>query len=379
MLEHYVHKNQKKLRCGYTTGSCAALAAGGAAALLLGGQPPSVLSLVTPGGIKVSADLLNPQKGLDFARCAVQKDSGDDPDVTNGILVYATVRRIPQDKIVIEGGQGIGRVTRKGLDQPVGAAAINRIPREMIEQQVRHILAGSGEKTGLWVEISIPTGEELAKKTFNPRLGIEGGLSVLGTSGIVEPMSEQALVDSIRLELSRLSAEGYRDAVLAPGNYGTDFISARFNGLLPLTVKCSNYIGETLDNAVELGFRRILLVGHIGKLIKLAAGIMNTHSRMADGRMEILTAHAAMCGASRKLAGQLMDCVTADEALEYLQQENLLKPVMDSVMERIGFYLSRRAGEEVQTEAVLFSNEYGLLGTTPGAEALRQDLLEAME
>lgn len=378
MLEYYVHKNQKKLRCGYTTGSCAALAAAGATTLLLRGSVPDSMSLLTPGGIPITADVLAPEWTPDYARCAIQKDSGDDPDVTNGMLVVATVYRIAGDDILIDGGQGVGRVTRRGLDQPVGAAAINRVPRRMIEEEVRRVLKEEHAEIGLRVEISIPGGEDVAKKTFNPRLGIEGGLSVLGTTGIVEPMSEKALVDSIRIELSRLRAEGYRTVVLTPGNYGTDFVGRTFSALTPLTVKCSNYLGETMDNAVELGFTHILLVGHIGKLVKLAAGIMNTHSRMADGRMEILTAHAALCGASHTLAKELMNCVTADEALSALQKEDLLPSVMESVAERALFHIRRRMGEQVQSELVLFSNEQGLLAQSPGADELRRIFLEEL-
>lgn len=378
MLEHYVHKNQKKLRCGYTTGSCAALAAAGAATLLLRGSVPDALTLLTPRGIPVTADILHPQLTPDSASCAVQKDSGDDPDVTNGMLVVATVRRIAGNQIVIDGGQGVGRVTRRGLDQPVGAAAINRVPRRMIEEEVRRVLKQESAAVGLHVTISIPGGEEVAQKTFNPRLGIAGGLSILGTTGIVEPMSEQALVDSIRIELSRLQAEGYRSVVLTPGNYGTDFVGRTFGVLSPLTVKCSNYLGETLDNAAELGFHQLLLVGHIGKLVKLAAGIMNTHSRMADGRMEVLTAHAAMCGATCTLAAELMDCVTADEALAALEREGLLRPVMESIAERALFHLRRRVGAQVRAELVLFSNEQGILAESPGAGELRQIFLEEL-
>ena len=378
MLEHYVHKNQKKLRCGYTTGSCAALAAAGAATLLLRGSVPPVMTLLTPGGIAVTADILDPRLTPDSASCAVQKDSGDDPDVTNGMLVVATVRRIAGHDIVVDGGPGVGRVTRKGLDQPVGAAAINRVPRRMIAEEVRRMLEQENAAVGLHVTISIPGGEAVAQKTFNPRLGIEGGLSILGTTGIVEPMSEQALVDSIRIELSRLQAEGYHSVVLTPGNYGTDFIRRTFGALSPLTIKCSNYLGETLDNAAELGFQQLLLVGHIGKLVKLAAGIMNTHSRMADGRMEIITAHAALCGATRPLAAELMQCVTTDEALAALEREALLHPVMESIAERALFHLRRRVGAAVRAELVLFSNEQGILAESPGAGELRQMFLEEL-
>ena len=375
-FEHYIYKNQKKLRCGYTTGSCAAIAARGAVRLLLTGKAGPSETIVTPSGVRVCAELLDCARGADFAQCAVRKDGGDDPDATDGVLVYARAEKAPGAGVSVEGGKGVGRVTKKGLDQPVGAAAINRVPRRMILLEAERAGRESGYPGGLRIVISVPEGEKIAAKTFNPRLGIEGGISILGTSGIVEPMSEQAMADSIRLELSRLRADGRSGAVLTPGNYGADFLKERFGALLPLTVKCSNFFGATLDNAVQLGFERILVVGHIGKLVKLAAGIMNTHSRWADARMEILTAHAALCGAPRAALREVMDSATCDAALEVLGRERLVRPVMESVMEKIGFHLSRRVGCGVRAEAVMFSNGYGLLGETAGADGLIRELTE---
>ena len=242
--------NKKLLRCGYTTGSCASAAAKAAALALLTGETPSSVSISTPMGKVLTLDTLLIARDKDFAKFAVRKDSGDDPDITNGILVCAELRRADEG-IAIFGGEGVGTVTKPGLDRPVGDAAINTVPRRMIESELTTVLDLLGENGGLSVTVSIPDGAELAKKTFNPRLGIEGGLSVLGTSGIVEPMSERALIDSIRLELSQLAARHETSLILTPGNYGEDFCCGAL-GLDTHPVKCSNFIGDTIDAAVEL-------------------------------------------------------------------------------------------------------------------------------
>ena len=220
----------------------------------------------------------------------------------------------------MDGGKGIGRVTRPGLSCPVGSAAINPVPRAMIEEAVAGVCRECREPCGIKVIISIPDGERLAKKTYNPRLGIEGGLSVLGTSGIVEPMSEKALLHSIELELKMAASAGRRYVLISPGNYGEDFSRKTLGLNTEYSVKCSNYIGETVDFAAQFGFRGLLLVGHAGKLVKLAAGVMNTHSRVADCRMETLAAHAALFGADRQIVRSILDCITTDEAFGVLER-----------------------------------------------------------
>ena len=302
-FEHFIRSGQKMLRCGYTTGTCAALAAAGAARLLLTGRRPASLCLRTPKGwpVEVEPDALELEGGE--ARCAVRKDAGDDPDVTDGMLVWASVRLTGAPGVLIDGGEGVGRVTKPGLDQPVGAAAINRVPRQMIAEAVQTELDAAGWGGGAEVIVSIPGGAERAGRTFNPLLGIEGGLSVLGTSGVVEPMSEEAIVATIEVELRQAAHASPRGRlILTPGNYGADYLAARgLDRLGAPVVRCSNFIGEALDMAAAERFRQVLLVGHIGKLVKLAGGIMNTHSRMADCRTELFCAHAAAAGASAGL------------------------------------------------------------------------------
>lgn len=371
-FDHSIRSGQRLLRCGYTTGTCAALAAQGAARLLLTGQAPQEITLLTPKGWEVSVcpDLCRMQQGA--AVCSVRKDAGDDADVTDGLPVTATVTRTDATDIVIDGGKGVGRVIKPGLDQPVGAAAINHVPRQMIWQQVKDVCRETGYNGGLSVIISVEGGEEAARRTFNPQLGVEGGLSILGTSGIVEPMSEQAIVDTIALEIHQQAAVS-RQLILTPGNYGMDFLHGQgWDRRGVPVVKCSNFLGEALDCAAMEGTEQLLLVGHIGKLVKVAGGIMNTHFRYADCRTELFCAHAAMCGAGTAVCRALMEAATADACLEILNEAGLGDAVMDSLLSAIQQHLEHRVGNRCQVGAAVFSNQFGLLGITPPAKEMLQ-------
>ena len=369
-LELYIPVGRQKLRCGYTTGTCAAAAAAGAAARLLTGETLPAVRIATPAGVAVEAELLQHAAGEGWAACAVRKDGGDDPDVTDGALIFARVERTDTPGIIIDGGEGVGRVTLPGLDQPVGEAAINSTPRRMIAEQLESAAAKAGYTGGLRAVISVPEGEALGKRTFNPRLGIAGGISILGTSGIVKPMSEAALLDSLYLEMDQRRAAGTEDLLLTPGNYGESFAREVLGLNLHRWCMCSNYLGAAIDHAAGAGFRSVLVVGHLGKLIKAAAGCMNTHSKTADARRETLTAHAALAGADRALLRALFDSPTTDAGVELLKQAGLLGPVMASIGEALDGQLKRRAGEGLTIEALFFSNQYGILGKTPGAERL---------
>ena len=363
-------KNNKKLRYGYTTGSCAAAAAKAAARMLLTGETVENIDLMTPKGILLHLEILDIHKGEEEVSCAVRKDGGDDPDATHGLLVYAAVRKKKESGVTIDGGRGVGRVTKRGLEQPVGAAAINRTPRAMITEAVEDIADAFGYTEGFTVVISIPGGEEVAKKTFNPRLGILGGISVLGTSGIVVPMSEDALIASIHAEMRLRKENGGDYLLITPGNYGAAFVSSYPDVDVENSVKCSNYVGETLDYAVNLGIRGILFVADIGKFIKVSGGIMNTHSRCADSRAELMTAAAIRAGADLETAKQLLETITTVEAIGILKEKGLLEKTMAEILPRIHYYLQHRIGEAFPTEAILFSNEYGFLGETAGAQEM---------
>ena len=379
-FEHYVRSGQKLLRCGYTTGTCAALAAAGAARLLLTGTTPETVALRTPKGIVVKVAPLFCRKTADGAECAIEKDGGDDVDVTTGLPVIAQVALLPDvSGVVISGGKGVGRVTKPGLDQPVGEAAINHVPREMITEALHREAENAAYQGGFSVTISIEGGEEVAKRTFNPHIGVEGGLSVLGTSGIVEPMSQQAILDTIQLEMNQASlrAGTPRRLILAPGNYGLDYLHETYPKFAAVpVVKTSNFIGDTLDMAASAKFEEVLLVGHVGKLVKLAGGIMNTHSHTADCRTELFCTHAALCGASREVCTALMDAATTDACLDILDAADLRAPVLENLLRAIQLHLDRRAAGTFRVGAILFSNQHGPLGQTETATQILNEWKE---
>jgi cobalt-precorrin-5B (C1)-methyltransferase len=363
------------MRYGFTTGSCAAAAAKAAAYMLLSGRQKNTITIETPKGIPYTAEILEITRGEKAVQCAVRKDGGDDPDITSGALINAEVSltdhtrtQATDTRIHIDGGIGVGRVTKPGLDQPVGNAAINHVPREMIAKEVLEVCDLMDYKGNLQVIISVPEGEAIAKQTFNPRLGIVGGISILGTSGIVEPMSNQALLDTIRVELNQRRAEGFDYVAVAPGNYGLDFMKKAYGYDLDKSVKCSNFIGATIDMAVECGFTRMLLTGHIGKLIKVAGGIMNTHSKEADCRMELLSAFAIHEGAGADVAAKILDCVATEEAVRLLREAGKQQEVMDYAMERIMFYLNKRAGGRMQIDCIMYDNTFGELAKSKEAD-----------
>lgn len=366
----YVIKNNKKMRLGYTTGSCAAGAAKAAAKMLFEGEKVEQVDLMTPKGILLHLTILEQQISPDKCSCAVRKDGGDDPDMTNGMLIYASVEKSKDTGVFIDGGAGVGRVTRKGLEQPVGAAAINRIPRAMIQREVEQICEECGYEGGLLVTISAPKGNEVGARTFNPRLGIEGGISILGTSGIVEPMSEAALVKSIEIEMDMRLAQGAEYLLVTPGNYGAAYLREHMELPFEQSIKCSNYVGETLDMALNKGAKGILFVSHLGKFVKVASGIMNTHSRQADARVETMASSAIWAGADLDTARKILECQTTDEALDVLSQTSYMQNTIEQIVGRIQYYLNHHTYGQMLTGAVIFTNSYGYLGQTADAEKL---------
>ena len=337
--------------------------------MLLTGEQITQISLMTPAGISLTLDVLDILKQDSIVSCAIRKDSGDDPDITNGILVYAEVSKC-DGGITITGGEGIGTVTKPGLDQPVGAAAINSTPRRMITESLTDIAKQFDYHGGFHVVISAPDGAEIAKKTFNPRMGITGGISIIGTTGIVEPMSNAALIETIRTEANMRRAAGQKNLLLTVGNYSDTFLQTFRPEFAERAVMCSNFIGDALDIGVTLGFQRILLIGHIGKLVKLGSGIMNTHSAYADGRMETLIACGALAEIPREILIQITDCVTTDAALDILYQHSNVQKMLYILTDRIAYYLDARVKGQVQTGAVIFSNQHDLLLKTADADAI---------
>lgn len=389
MKTKYIDSTHGKMAYGYTTGSCSAAAAKAAVYRQLGKLTLAELAIDTPKGWQLTLPIIQQEElelkkldvswfqGEEIVTCAVKKNAGDDPDVTNGILVYASVSCKPcllpncnALQVIIEGGVGVGRVTVAGLNQPVGATAINQTPRDMITAEVTRVCEELEFRGIVRVLISIPEGVALAEKTMNGRLGITGGISILGTSGIVEPMSKQALLDTIQVELQVQKEKGVRQLVIAPGNMGMDFMKEAYHYDLNQAVKCSNFVGETIDMAVGLGFSGIVYVGNIGKAIKLAGGIMNTHSKDADARMEILASCSILAGAGIEEAKQILTSVTTEEALQYVQNAAWFADMLAILIKRMESYLQHRAGKDIRIGVLTFSSRLGELGANPYAREI---------
>lgn len=366
-MEVYQVKDQKALRCGYTTGSCATAAAKAATLMLLGEERINEVQFTTPKGILLQLEVGDVACELDYVCCSILKDAGDDPDVTHGMKIYAKVTKSVAG-ISIEGGIGIGRITKPGLKRSIGQAAINPIPLQMIEKEVKAVCEKQGYLGGLDILIFAPEGEKIAQKTFNPRLGIVGGISILGTTGIVEPMSEAALIDTIKIELNMRYEMGDRYLLLCPGNYGLDFAKEIMGLQIDKALKYSNYLGETLDYIYYLGFEKVIIIGHVGKLIKVAAGVMNTHSKYADARLEVFATYAALYGHPKEVIEAIMSSVTTEEALRILKEQEGFETIMQRIMDKIKDHIDYRVKNKVSIEILMFSQEYGLLGQTKEAE-----------
>ena len=364
------------MKYGFTTGSCAAAASKASLYMLLTGEDIKTVSVNTPGGIEFTTEILDIKRGDGYVSCAVKKDGGDDPDITTGLYIYSKVSLYECKGVKITGGEGVGKVTKPGLDQPVGEYAINSVPRKMIISEIESVLDELDYDAGVRVEISVPEGKEIAEKTFNPKLGIEGGISIIGTSGIVEPMSTKAVLDTIKTFLDQRHALGYDYVAISPGNYGLEFMKKTYGYDLDKSVKCSNFIGASAKMALEAGFKQVLYTGHIGKMIKVAGGIMNTHSREADCRMEILSALSIRHYIDPDTVRNILDCVTTEEAVKLIEETGKLKEVMNDAVERICKKLMEHTGNKIQIECIIFSNEMGELGSSKGAGELIQKLSE---
>ncbi|RPF42541.1 precorrin-6Y C5,15-methyltransferase (decarboxylating) [Thermodesulfitimonas autotrophica] len=355
----------KRLREGYTTGMCAAAAAKAAALLLFRGEAPAAVAVVTPAGRELRLPVAEAVRGEEWARCGVVKDAGDDPDVTDGLTIFAEVRPAPAG-IVLRGGEGVGVVTRPGLPVPVGEPAINPVPRRLILREVAAVLPPG---RGAEVTISVPGGAEVAARTFNPRLGIVGGISILGTMGIVKPMSEEAYRESLGCAVDVAVAEGRRELVFVPGRTGEKVAVERYGFPPEAVVQISNFVGYMLERAAAAGARAILLFGHLGKLLKVAGGIFHTHSRVADARGEILAALAAAEGAPPPLVARLLETPTVEEAVPFLRAAGL-----ERVFAAAAARASRRAEDFVRGKlrvgTVLLGRDGEVLGYDAGAREI---------
>lgn len=397
-------QGQTKLKMGYTTGSCSAAAAKAAMYMLLTGKRYEYIKIKTPKGIDLNLSVYNQVYQKNFAMCSIIKDAGDDPDVTHGLHIFAKVNVVYEDDIFLEpieckpylhtfeikqnkveifiyGGKGVGQVTKVGLSCEKGKSAINPVPREMITNSVMEAFTENNISEfpkQIWIEIEVENGEETAKKTFNPKLGIMGGISILGTSGIVEPMSEKALVDTIKTEINQFAQlnlktlrdmEHMKPMLVCPGNYGQDYAKSELGIDLEKAVKCSNYIGEMLDYSCYLNIPKILLVGHAGKLVKLASGVMNTHSSIADSRHEVMVAHSALNGACVDTLKQIMEAISIEEMIDILnsESENLGLRTFDSIEKKIREHIDHRTKQKIQVEYIIFTKTHKSIIYSSGA------------
>ena len=368
-----VWHNGKALRKGYTTGSCATAAAKVAALMVLRQHIIHQVSIVTPSGVTLRLNVESPHIEGQQGIAAIRKDGGDDVDATHGMLIFARVTLNDSGEIVLSGGEGVGTVTRKGIGLPVGSAAINRTPRQTIEAAVREVI---GPSRGAEVEIFAPEGEERAQKTYNSRLGILGGISIIGTTGIVTPMSEESWKRSLSLELEIKREAGLERVVLVPGNHGERFVREQMGLASDIVVTMSNFVGYMIEEAVRLGYRQIVLIGHPGKLVKIAAGIFHTHSHIADARMETLVAHLALLGAPHELLLKVSECDTTEAAMEHIDAagfghlyNHLALRICQRVMQNLRF-----TKNPPQCDAIMFSFDNQILGANRPFREIVEDL-----
>lgn len=371
-MEEYVYIDGKKYKRGYTTGSCATAAAKAASYMLLTKFPIEVINIDTPKGIPLNLKVENINIKDYYVECSIRKDGGDDIDATHNIHIYARAEFIDSKEIIITGGNGVGRVTKKGLGIEIGESAINKTPRNMINNEVRKVI---GEDKGVKITIFAPEGELIAKKTFNPRLGIVGGISIIGTTGIVEPMSDEGWKKSLSIELEMKKAQGMDKIILVPGNHGEMFIKETLGIDIKYIVRTSNFIGYMLKEAQRIGFKKILMAGHLGKYVKIAGGIFNTHSKVADARNEILLANLALMNAPFELIKKVNECLTTEEFIEIINSKEyegykeIYNILSNKCRKRIDVYLN---DEEIDVEVMIFSMEKELLGQSEKASDLKE-------
>ena len=353
-LDMYVIKDGKELRCGYTTGSCATGAAKAAVTMLETGKIVNYIEIDTPAGVRLKLEINNQKIHRNKASCSVVKDGGDDPDVTDGMEIFAKVEKRDDNKILIDGGIGIGRIMRKGLFGKIGEAAINPVPRQMIEKEIKGI-----SNQGYNVIIYAPEGEKISEKTYNKNIGIQGGISFIGTKGIVYPMSEEALIKTIYMEVDAIEdSYGKDNIILVPGNYGEKLVETL--DLQGGVVKISNFIGDSILYIYSKGFKSITLVGHIGKFAKLSIGVFNTHSKVCDGRMEAFVYYLALRGAPKSLLEKVNNAITAEEGLDICIDAgfgDIVKDMEKGAELRIKKYLK---DENYKVKVIMYSMERGI-------------------
>jgi len=383
MIDEFVYVDGKKYRRGYTSGSCACGATKAALIMHLEKRNINEVRIGTPKGVDLDLKIDNISRGKDWVQCSVKKDGGDDIDATHGMDIFARLELVQADQVpdfrsdldsdylFITSGQGIGRVTKKGLDIRPGRPAINRVPLNMILKVVQETLDEAGldiyDYLGgrkILVTIFAPQGQEIAKRTFNSNLGIEGGISIIGTTGIVDPMSDEGWKKALSAELAIKRAQGRETIILVPGNIGRDIMAKSYGADLDGIVKMSNFIGYMLMETKRLGFKRVIVGGHIGKLIKLSGGITNSHSRVADARREIMVANLALLGAPLELLKEVDACLSTDAMVDIIRKagySQVFKVLADKAASKAKVYMRLGQEDHIDIEVYLFSMDGSLL------------------
>ena len=357
---------KKELRVGYSTGSCMTGGAAASAIWQLTGTCPDVIRVETPIGKTLYLDVI-PKS---FGTCAIVKDGGDDPDVTTGSEIITRTEILDEDgEIRFIGGEGVGTITMEGLKYPPGEPAINPVPRQMTEKALREII---GDRAAV-VTVTVPGGAEIAKKTFNPRLGIVNGISILGTTGIVRPMSEEAMKDSLVAELTMYANQGHKGILFVLGGTGENALTDHF-GKFCCILQVSNYIGYMIEQAVDLGFERILIGGFVGKLVKVASGTMNTHSHVADGRIETICTHAALHGASVEVIRRIYQCLTTKSAMKIVEEEGL-NGIWKDMAEKASEYCEKTAHGMAQVGMIFLDSSNEILAQSSNAGSILNKIL----
>ncbi len=359
-----------ELRGGYTTGACAA--AGVKAALLfLRGDYCEHVEIMALDGTPLRIPVKNVWRTEGGAKAEIVKFSGDDPDITNGISLFTEIRRLPRGSgVAFLAGEGIGHVTKPGLALPVGEPAINPGPRKLIRNVVKELL---GDEGALEVRISVPAGKELAGRTLNPTLGIEGGISVIGTTGVLRPMSEEGFRNALVPQIDVAKAAGFSSQVFVPGKIGEN-IAVSWGLPREAVIQTSNFIGFMLEKAEDRGLESVLLFGHPGKLAKVAAGVFHTHNRVADGRLEAMAAYGAAEGLSARNVRRVLASATTEEALAVLGEEGLIERVCTALAERASFRAERHLFGKVKVGTVMVTLKGELLGMDERAQRIGEAL-----
>lgn len=348
------------LRSGYTTGSCITATSLAAARLLLGGTASDAVEIVLPKGREVLMRLEFCRAYEDGAEAGTLKDAGDDPDVTHGALVFARVRLRAEPGVAFFAGPGVGTVTKPGLTLPVGEPAINPVPRQMVTTHLQSLAAEHGYQGGFEVTACVENGEALALKTMNPRLGILGGLSILGTSGIVRPFSCAAYIASIHQGIDVAKANGFSHLAACTGNASEDCMRRHYQLEETALVEMGDFVGAVLKHLRVAPVEKMSLCGGFGKISKLAAGHMDLHSRHSSIDLPQLATWAAAIGASEELQRAIIGANTSQQALALAHAEGVA--LGDAVCTHALTFAQGIVPAQVQLEVFAIDRQGGIVG-----------------